>query len=379
MSVKAESVYGDDSPSRSVSFIQQFDKSFTKTVYLPSLRPKTSFITSQIEIINALSEEYSTKTGARAVSPLQAVNSMSRSVKLLQRMVYIIDKMLNTKMGLLEKKYHKTSLVPWISHFERFLTHLIGIFNDRIALFYRSSASEVSLCSLFQDICDVSASLNKLLVVFVPRPARSGGTDTGSSSTPRSFRTSGYGGSTMIPILKLLTSKIKAVLFRIFAPLQSRIEALVSQRVATAMSGIEAQLLCATSFVTSSRCISFGKSSRAHQLAASISSSILEPHLAAVKCLCRSPGSERLLTAAVNTLLEHLLLYLRTSKCRFSEVGVNLLHSQLQVLVNWVASRAKTELGIPPSVPLILDKAPWHRANAILQVQWSCGKVILSE
>jgi hypothetical protein len=96
--------------------------------------------------------------------------------------------------------------------------------------------------------------------------------------------------------------------------------------------------------------------------------SLLQPILLSIKMHCKSKLSiERIMTLSVNTSVDYILNDIKGKRLRFNEYGVYVLYTLLNMMLHWTIS-CKTDFAIPPSSPLITDRAPWLRANAILQV-----------
>mmetsp|Transcript_9345 Transcript_9345/g.14093 ORF Transcript_9345/g.14093 Transcript_9345/m.14093 type:complete len:457 (-) Transcript_9345:304-1674(-) len=328
-----------------------------------------SYISQQMSVLSYALNRYTKKTGAFNKLTTSGNNDedetpMNGIMRIITSCMERIQIVMSVKQALVDIRMQMFLLSPWIAQFDRLLSNVIRILNDRAAMLWRRNAY-VPLeraCMLHQDVTSISNILNKVLTIFSPRQVTVAGTPCLKSSgsftnEPQSYLVD----SQLCPLVHQVITRMRFHLSRTVPLMYTHVEKLIVKRLSDALSTTISSCLHKNSFQGKRR-------SRELTLGSTVRDNLLQPVLTSVKAHCRAQSSiERIMTAATNCCIDRILAFIKEKRLRFNEVGVFALSAQLDCLLQWVL-RAKSFLGLPPSARLVIDVSPWLRANGIMHI-----------
>ena len=322
------------------------------TIPLRALSKKV--LSSHMKVLSEALKTYSKKTGAGIKSTLpetaRAPSAMGALLGVTNECIHMLQDILSERGG----KVLYSFINMLAAQFERLVTNILRLLNDRASMLCRKNCPYPmeSSCNLHQDIVLTSVSCSKFIsVVDEWRTAML----THGHVSPRAHT------SPITTILTAIQSRIKVHTSKTFPTLQRRVEAQLTGKLSLKVTAIGDVHLTSKSFREA-------KGQGGMEMGLAVRDQIMVPLLECLKVYCTSHSSiERIMTVSSNCCVNSLLHYVKEKRLLFNELGVVLLHAQLDCLLQWLLV-AKEQLGYAPSSPIILDVMPWHKANGIINV-----------
>lgn len=323
------------------------------------LRIRNDVVSKSISTLAQALKCYTKKTGAGSKKvKFMEVDGGSPMTKLFDRINHILNLVtliVDNQRAQIDIDVHILLITPWIIQFDRLLTNIVRIVNDRVSLLWRANnrVAMESACVLHHDISQFCICLKRFVKLFNPRQVAS----TKYNPLQSFILVDVQSGN----LSKQIVNRTRFHQYRSMPNLSKRVEFyvwnMVSQRVKNELSFLNKYAFCRPS----------KSEGRPIELGLKVNDLILMPFLNLVTQYCKSPSVEKLLAAAVNSCLEQILQFIKDQKFRFNEEGVIAFFIQLNSLVKWVV-RAKAENNIAPAVILVQDLLPWQRTNDILHL-----------
>jgi hypothetical protein len=215
-----------------------------------------------------------------------------------------------------------------------------------------ASSPMENCCNLYQDIVLVSKVFQNFVSVMAPAFTSSQRTSQGETVMLASMITT---------IGKGMMARVRHHTSKTLPHLQRCVEMLLVSKLSVKVQSIADNTLSKKSFKV-------GKGQTDVEMGAVMKEQILKPSLLCFKTYCTSNACvERLMTATMSACVDSLFAHIKEKRYPFNEAGVFVLHAQVDCLLQWVRG-SKAELGYAPSVPIILDLTPWHKASGVMHI-----------
>lgn len=329
-------------------------------------RPSTSITSEEFKLLSESLTFYSKKTGAGTKKDNLESSPILSLFTFLSQIINIISVIMSEKDIQSNMKYQIYIVIPYLSHFDRILSNIIRILNDRIAMLWRPTSNPDLVCIIYNDIASLTAHLNKFIAIFKSRnmlqPSNSlPSTSTLLSTTSRlTGLTSTCGMGTKQSLLKVQFHRSRTIPYMLH-----RVENYIQNNVSLHINNICKTNLISNYFIGSQ--MKDKLSSNNNTIGVLVVKDVLSPILTTLIKYSKSPYSEKILQCVCNHAIDSILNYIKDCKLSFDQQGVITLYMELITIRNWI-SDSKSQLNIPLSVSIINDLVPWYRANAILQL-----------
>lgn len=296
--------------------------------------------------------------GARPVLVLDAGQvGKEPFTTLLARMDLFLARMrlvLSAKQSHANMRVQMHLLSPWVPQFDRLLSNVLRLLNDRVSMMWRSrrgddmtAAALDESFSLHQDLSSCACVLNNALDVLL----RHAGPATASRPQPP-----------LSVAAKLLVRKISFILHKVLPVMVVRVESHVAQRVTEAAAAVLHQQggRDTGGRIASSPCSRAVSSVQGGVLAAMMTT------LATSSCTT-SKCRRRLLRVVLGGCCASLLTSVLQQGRRLDERAVLRLHADLQALLAG-AAQYRAAAGLPPGALVAHGQVSWCRANEVLKL-----------
>ena len=334
-------------------------KKVKKKQITSTLNVTTRDIADDFRVVHFALKMFTKKRGANnKVQESEPGDAFSSLLDRLNIGIARIQLVLSTKQSHSNLRVQMHLLSPWVAQFERLLSNVVKILNDRVAMLWRpkrTSDQQVLLGEAFilhQDIASCSSILkNALIVLCCGSRARV----ESDSHMPR---------YSVLP--RNVISKLLHNLKKLFPMLTVRVECYVAFRIKGSVTSILSNCVQNVRMYRMSSKDSFELTHLS--IIKNVDENILSSVVTALlKSKCCISSKKRLVSAALSSCCDSLLGYILDKRFRFSEFGVLALYSQLQELMV-CAGKVKETLLLPPASLVVQDQSAWNRANTILNL-----------
>ena len=332
-----------------------------------TLNVTTRDVSEHFQVLQVALQHFTKKRGAVAQS-LKSVPHKENDVfsDLLARMnLYIarIQVVLSTKQSRCNMRVQIHLLSPWIPQYDRLMSNILRILNDRVSMLWRAKMGAGSLPSclyasfvLHRDLLAYSTALKNAFDTLCPMQHDSKPSQQHQQQARASLQPS--------VASKSLICKISHCIRKVLPTMVVRVETHVAELVKESAKAI----LNRQSTEMGERFYCGGSGAAGGGVVSSLQTeifSVTQTSLLASACCVVS--CQRALAVTVGCCCDTFLDNILGKRLKFDEFGVLALHAQLEELLI-STTRFKEDARLPVGVLIAQNQLSWERANGVLQL-----------